>query len=537
MKTLLPVSPIRGLVLVCAVFSAVLMLYGWDKPINDPHSFRQSQTAISAYWMVGAPATFAGYTTPILGLPEAIPFEAPFYQYLMARIHEWFSLPLDAAGRFVSIAMFFLLVLLAGPLAREAGLHGEAPDYVRILLLSSPLYLFWSRAVMIESTALLFAVLGFFAVLRGMNRRSASWLLAGVTAGSLASLAKVTTWAVAFGGCLLVLLVGAWGRPRTGAAEPRTRGWWWAGLGLLAALAPIVPGKAWIVWSDQVKGLNEFGSQLTSSHLAPWNFGSLSQRLSADFYVGQLGLVRRYLLGWEMVPSALLLLALGLRVTGVAWRAWLLPAAFLAAFLSGPLVFANLYYIHSYYWYANGIWLLFALAAVLALLPRGQRFWRVEGRLLALLIVGSFAVLGYASWWHKLRPLIRDHEVAGTVNRPSWEQISQWRALIQAKLAPDERLLIFSGGYSAFWNYYSERKGLSYPHYHSPKVSLDDAAWLRLLSDPQRTGKLGAMFVEQHEWTSRPADEWAQIARLQGFDPVPVASPFGRVFLRKRPAQ
>jgi hypothetical protein len=534
MKTISSVTPTRYLLLLCALLSALLLCYGWDKPINDPHSFRQSQTAISAYYLVGNPTTFAGYTTPIFGLPEAIPFEAPFYQYLMARTHEWFSLPLDLAGRIVSIAMFLLLVLIAGPLAREAGLAGEAGDLIRILLLSSPLYVFWSRAVMIESTALFLAALGIYGVLRGVNQRSPWWLLAGAAAGSLASLAKVTTWAVAFGCCLLVLLVGEVGRLLQRSGEARTRTGFWLGLGLLAALAPIMPAKVWIAWSDQIKALNEFGSQLTSQNLAPWNFGGMDQRLSADLYVGQLGLVRRYLLGWEMLPPVLLLLALALRATGVAGRAWLLPAAFSAAFLSGPVVFANLYYIHSYYWYANGIWLLFALGGAASLLSEGKRLWRLEARYLALALVGTVAILGYASWWRNLRPLIRDHEVAGTVNRPSWGQVLDWRAMIQARVAPGERLLVFSGGYSPFWTYYAERKGLSYPSYHKPRVSQSETEWLSILSDPKRTGRIAAMFVEHHEWKSRSAEEWAEIARRQGFDPAPEPSPFGQVFFRKR---
>jgi hypothetical protein len=42
------------------------------------------------------------------------------------------------------------------------------------------------------------------------------------------------------------------------------------------------------------------------------------------------------------------------------------------------------------------------------------------------------------------------------------------------------------------------------------------------------------MFVEHHEWKSRSAEEWAEIARRQGFDPAPEPSPFGQVFFRKR---
>jgi hypothetical protein len=527
-------SPARIALLCCTITTVACLLYGIQRPINDPHSFRQSQTAISAYWMVGQPDTFAGYTTPIFGLPEAIPFEAPFYQYLMARAHELSGVPLDAAGRAVSIGAFLLLVILAGWLARETGLSADGQDYIRILLLSSPVYLFWSRAVLIESTALLLAVAGVCAVLAAVNRRSLGWLLVGALVGSMAALAKVTTWAVAAGcGCLLVLAQGVaqGGSPEPGRPRPR---WGWLAAGLLAAMLPVIPAKLWIAWTDQVKVLNEFGRTLTSAELSAWNFGSLSQRLGKELYVGQLGWVRRYLISWSTLPLALLLLALGYRACARDWRRWLLPVAFLGAFASGPLIFANLYYVHDYYWYASGIWLLFALAAVLVLIPLRPQLAGIDSGKVALGLVLLFAAGGYASWWRTLRPLISDHRVEGTTNRPGWEEIARWRALAQREVLPAERLLVFSGGYSAFWMYYAERKGLSFPTYHPTPVKLEQAGWKRILADEQTAGKLGAMFVEQNEWRTRPATEWIEVAKAAGFAPGYIESTFGYLFPRPR---
>ena len=41
---------------------------GWGNTLNDRHSFRQTQTATTAYYLVDKPLTLA-YETPVLGKP------------------------------------------------------------------------------------------------------------------------------------------------------------------------------------------------------------------------------------------------------------------------------------------------------------------------------------------------------------------------------------------------------------------------------------------------------------------------------------
>ena len=101
----------------CAVLAALFVLCAawaltreWDKPLLDLHSFRQTQTAISTYYMVGNPGVFLDYTTPVLGKPWRIPLEVPFYQWVVARWHDSTGMGLDQSGKLVSIA--FLLACI-----------------------------------------------------------------------------------------------------------------------------------------------------------------------------------------------------------------------------------------------------------------------------------------------------------------------------------------------------------------------------------------------------------------------------------------
>ncbi len=63
------------------------------------------------------------------------------------------------------------------------------------------------------------------------------------------------------------------------------------------------------------------------------------------------------------IPALLLLAALLLLFQQQQWRLWLVR---LLIAMSGPLVFANLYFVHDYYFYASG-----ALFLVLVALPHG----------------------------------------------------------------------------------------------------------------------------------------------------------------------
>ena len=118
LRNLLP-GLILGLVIVAALWA---MTRQWDKPLLDMHSFRQTQTAISAYYMAKDPWMFFNYITPVLGKPWQIPMEAPIYQWIVARWHNMTAMGLDQSGKLVSIAFWLLCLPL---LAASFSLHSQ----------------------------------------------------------------------------------------------------------------------------------------------------------------------------------------------------------------------------------------------------------------------------------------------------------------------------------------------------------------------------------------------------------------------------
>ncbi|MEJ2756765.1 MAG: hypothetical protein P8104_13335, partial [Gammaproteobacteria bacterium] len=89
------------------LYSAYLALvYAGQAPL-DLHAFRQTQTALTAYWILQEGFKLA-YETPTGGAPWSIPFEFPLYQLIVASVSHLFGVSIDWAGRTISYAFLLL---------------------------------------------------------------------------------------------------------------------------------------------------------------------------------------------------------------------------------------------------------------------------------------------------------------------------------------------------------------------------------------------------------------------------------------------
>lgn len=199
----------------------------WNKPILDRHEFRQLQTAVSAHW-IKQDGYRLDYETPLFGPPWSIPMEFPVYQWCVARLSRATGLPLEQSGRATSI--FFLLATLPA-VCRLAGLAGLARPgrlLVAAAVLSSPVYLFYGRTFMIETTALCFATWFLLATGVAVRDLSLRWAIAAAACGTLAALAKVTTFALY---CFPAAGLALWlGWPHWMARRQSVSGFWRAAL-------------------------------------------------------------------------------------------------------------------------------------------------------------------------------------------------------------------------------------------------------------------------------------------------------------------
>ena len=431
--------------LFCVVlFATALLLHlwclsrGWRAPILDAHEFRQVQTATTALFFQ-QDGLKLDYDTPILGPPWSIPMELPTYQAVVALMARGTGLPLEQAGRLVSATAFYValagIFLLLGRWLPAC--HERLVPLAFILI--SPLYLYYSRCFLIESTVLAFSVWFLWAFLRWMDRPAPGRLAAVWVLGALASTTKITTFTVFAVPAAAATLQSLWVARR----EPLGRRFRPAALGLLAISVPLAAAVAWVVHSDQVKAQNPLAGFLLSSSLREFNFGTLHQRLSREFWIGIGTVTERVALG----AGAMFLLGTAFFAVSAEFRRR--ATACLVFFAGGFLVFANLYYVHDYYFYASSVFLLAAAGLLAVGLLRQPA--------LGLPAVAVLILLALANQY------TRYEQAFGTFLRGLMPAPPPMAALVRELVPPQDVVLVFGRDWSGRMAYYSQRRTITMP--------------------------------------------------------------------------
>jgi hypothetical protein len=473
----------------------------------DQFSFRQTQTALTAYWMVHDGFRLA-YETPVAGPPWSIPFEFPLYQALVAAATRVLHLPLDVAGRVTSFVFLALTLLPARRITRTLGLAPAVFPVFAALLLSSPLYLYWGRSFMMETTAVFLTAAGIACYL-DLREPPLRWraVLGFVVFMALAMLQKVTT-ALPVLGVLAIVQAVSWigGFVRERRLPPPG-----PALAIVVAFAvPVALGLAWTIYADQVKQLNLFGQSLTSSALSAWNWGVPADRLDAALYRDVLWsrLFVRNLGG--VLGVAVLVAALAMRraapVRRVAWVALVLGVLPL-------LLFSPLHLHHDYYQSGNLVFLLFALAVALGdLVPARLASTRWDGR--PVVAVLALALVASNLYWFRT---LMWPDAAYEFTTANSRDMAIGVVLAKA-LPPDGQFVAFGNDWSSTFAYVSGRKSLGVAGIF-PRI--DEA-----LAAPERfvePGKLGAV-VSCPNGSAAPStvalESWAKQGRDWTIVPV-----------------
>lgn len=360
-----------GIAVITLIYAFWATTIGWHNTLySDRHPFRQSQTAINCFYMLQTGYTL-DYQTPVLGSPWRVPFEFPLYQWAVVWAVKFFHAALDPSGRGVSVA-FYLLTLI--PMYFVAQALKVAPAHrliFLILMLVSPFYLFWSRAFMLESTALFLSMSCLACTMQYDWRRTASThifpfallLLPAMVFGIFAAMVKITTF-FPFGLAIAIFMA------RNGVRWPLPIRLPWRRIDeSLIALAisvgiPVLAAFIWTAHADHVKGLSPVTTYLQSynANMATEIFGTDAQRFSWETWSDLLGRG-----GTLAAPEWTLWLGC-LAVIGITRRRWKEVAVLVFLFVSAPFVFLNLHQEHDYYMYANGVFLLGAVGfSILAL--------------------------------------------------------------------------------------------------------------------------------------------------------------------------
>jgi hypothetical protein len=409
--------------------------------LAEAYSFRQTQTAFTVREYAEHGINLLTTPLPVFGPDSSVPMEFPLFQGI-ASLFASAGMPADMASRTLGLISFqAAAVLLALLLLRW---HGRTVAVVGVALFEFlPYGLLWGASSLIDFMSVALSLLMVLGLERWFNRGSVWWLVAGSVGAIAGFLVKVTTvpsWGfLVLVSAILVIRRFGWAKSWRRLVVGLLVG---PGVGFAAAIA-------WTLYADRVKLGLELTSYLTSSNLRSWNFGTLLQRLDPETYRLILDRIAQEIAGFGLIGLLVALAAVIFqrrvddRITTLGW---------LAVAVSGPLVFVNLYYVHSYYLIAiypaivaaiaiGGVWLL-------RLLPVQRWQQRAVAAVAVLLLLVSTAG----------SPLGRDDVMQWATNAAT-PALSNF---LLAETQPDDLIILTGCNWDPSFLFYAHRDGVMF---------------------------------------------------------------------------
>lgn len=429
----------------CLCYSLYIAIFYANQIPLDLHLFRQTQTALTTYWLVQNSFNFA-YETPVVGYPWSIPFEFPIYEYIVALIHQIFQTPLNATGRVISY-IFLILCLFPIRSITERLEFSDTIFYIfSAIFLSSPIYLYWGRTFMIETCALFFTVTAikyFLDIL--LIEKSLKNFLFFMIFMSLSLLQKITT-----GLPVLVVMVCLYFsfivNKNTSIKNLINKD------NLFLTISIIIPFAIsffWTVYTDQIKMQNPIGVGLTSTALRNWNFGTLEQKLSINFYQNIL---------WERIFNlnlsgmlGLAILISSLIITDISKKVKILVIISFILGLSPLFIFTNLHINHDYYQVATVVFLIYAVAVCLH-----EGLKKIANNMLLSTLVFLMVLSNYANFYkYYLESITKNFDK---------NSLELAVGLVIKEYVPENKYFVaFGNDWSSSFAYLSERKSFTVP--------------------------------------------------------------------------
>lgn len=482
------------LAVVVFLLHLFLVTRNWDQGLLPGHEFRQTQTALSIAFIEQDDDFSIAYPTPLFGPPWSIPMEFPLYQWSAAWLagHTGWSIPVS--GRAISLACFYLCLPAVLLLLREFKFSESIRLGALILVLSTPVYIFYTRAVLIESMALMFSLWFVLGFVRMCRLHSWPWMIVASTAATAASLVKVTSM---MAWCIGPALGGLWWSWR----EWKRGGWiaWrqsvWLGFGsaMPAGLASIW----WLRTADEIKANSPGGGMLTSQNLTDFNLGHWSDRIDVTHWMETF-----HHIAIGVTPLSVFIGTAAIAIfTGIRTRNWQ-PLTPLLWFLAAVNLFPLLYRIHDYYFYAIAVLVAVSIATSLqAITGRFRSAWLMPA---LVSLVAAAQLFVYHREYYPGQKVVSNGG-------------SHLTYLLRDVTDPDEVIIVLGDDWSSTTAYYSRRRCfmVSEVMMHHPERGLQQLESLA-------TEKVAAMVAMGYR---RENDYMiGQIARRFDLESTPIAS-------------
>lgn len=444
-KILTPSFFIRALFVFSLIAIICVNINSGNRPVLDRHGFRQTQTALTSYYLK-KDGFRLDYETPVIGKGYSIPFEFPIYQEIVAKISDLLNSPLDQTGKNISLIFALFTCFPIFFTLKKINVKQNAIFYALALYLSSPIYMYWSGTFMIESTALFFSwCFLYYGTLLFLRERSNYNLTLFAVFLLLALLQKITTALP-----ILLILITLILLSSVKFSDFKVNGKSLLKLSL-SFIAPIAIAYLWIKYTDLIKNGNLIGQALNSNSLAGWNFGSVQQRFSKDLWVNTILERNISKSSFSFFGVIFIILALlKFQAENISRIIYVSLALFVLPFF----VFTNLHIVHDYYQSSNSVFWTTGLGIAIYYLcePYAKKHKLVYFFILTVFIFSNYAF--YAYYYFK----DKTSEINIMNNRTL-----KLADFIKSHTPTSQPIIIYGYDWSSELAYYSERKSLTLP--------------------------------------------------------------------------
>jgi hypothetical protein len=455
----------------------------WNSLILDHHGYRQTQTALSTFWIPYS-ENWLNFITPVFGEPWSVPLEYPIYQIVVSFTANYLQLTLEESARIITLLSFYLAVLPISYLMR-----GRIRDNLSFyaFYFSSPILLFFSHTFLIESFSFLLSisVLSSFIFYTKNNSFFSGVLF--IIIGSICGLQKITGLMAALIGCGIYSVFFLSTISRSILLKNIVSH---CMLYFLAILLPV----SWVLYTDNFKSATYILNFLTSDSLSNWNYGNITQRLDPYNLLKLFGFRMIFIGGLTILILRLFLYNFNSLLNNI------IPIACIFIGLFGPLVFFNLYIVHDYYMVASLGFIGFGLHQLIDRESPRFNFIKKDIHFAKIIFITNMIIF---SFWYlpKINQIPNSHK-----------DMYKTALALKEKVAKEDVILTLGVDWDSTIPYYSERYALMIPSWqqndfapmHNGKY-FDALYFLTNIQDSLLKRKLGAIVI-------------CEIRKAEGFD-------------------
>jgi hypothetical protein len=418
----------------CFLLHLSYQFLGLTNNLIEYFSFRQTQTAITSFYFIHDGFKIP-YLTPVLGSPWTLPFEFPIYQILVGLVVKLTGFSLDLSGRVVSVLFFYFTLYFVYKLSALYLKNKWKPLIILSVLLLHPIYIYWTRTFMIESTALFFTISYCYFILKYHQNKNIYYLLFAFLFSTFSVLVKITTGLPLILFINLYLFIDHFKKSSLISKDFLLK--------IIVFFISILIGKVWVDYSDSVKSLSAYIYNITSSEkLFHWNFGTFNQKINFDTWnkISINTSVNSKLFYFVVLVSIILAFV-------KKSKYFLFMLLFFVLYVIYPLIFTNLYFVHNYYSYANSIYFCFLLGLIVLFYIDSKGITKFIGFLFLFTILIFF--YGRYKYEYYNIQLHNDKKIISFCEKVK-------------KITPrNEVIMIYGNDWGSEFAYYSERKAVS----------------------------------------------------------------------------